>query len=56
MYELNGIVYSIVKTWAYEGETESDPLNGTMCVRLQSEDARYSIVTEMETLSSFRMI
>ena len=51
MYTHNGIVLSIVRTWTFQGEYQGDPRDGLSCVELVSQDKRYSLITDVDTLA-----
>jgi len=54
MYILNGIVFNIVKTWAFESD-RNDPKNGSVCVVLRSQDERYELILDADTFSKLSL-
>ncbi len=56
MYILNGIILQIVKSYSYIGEYRGDPRDGMSCFVLKSEDERYTLITDQETLSTLQVV
>ena len=55
MFRVNNIVYHIVKTWVFTGESKSDPLDGITCLELKSSCGKHMLISDSETLSSYIM-
>ena len=53
MYEMNGIVLNVIRTWTHVSNDEKD---GMMMFELQSPDGRYSLITDSETVSSLTLV